>query len=45
MVALVRGAQQAVLLLVIGWLFALGGAGLMVLYAFPELQLTNDSPR
>ncbi len=30
------------LLLAIGWLFALGGAGLMVLYAFPELQLTHE---
>lgn len=29
-------------LLAIGWLFALSGAGLMMLYAFPELQLTNE---
>ena len=36
----VRRAGRLVLL-VVGWLFAAGGAGLMVLYAVPELQLTN----
>ena len=30
------------LLLAVGWSFALGGAALMLLNAFPELQLTNE---
>ena len=30
------------LLLAVGWAFALGGAALMLLNAFPELQLTNE---
>ena len=31
-----------ILLLALGWSFALGGAALMLLNAFPELQLTNE---
>ena len=30
------------LLLAVGWAFALDGAALMLLNAFPELQLTNE---